>query len=79
MAKCKRLSKTNRTFWKHKIETNIARDKRVLRALRYRGWKVLRIKEHELRASLPKTIGKIKRLISAEKLSGNAFISTIQF
>jgi DNA mismatch endonuclease, patch repair protein len=62
--KCKRLSKTNVSFWKNKIETNIARDKRVSRLLRRQGWKVVRIREHELRASLSKTIEKIKKSLS---------------
>lgn len=63
--KCKRLSKTHKSFWKNKIETNIARDKRVSRALRRQGWKVVRIKEHELKSSLPKTVKKIRRVISS--------------
>jgi len=62
--KCKRLSKTNRSFWKKKIETNIARDKRVSRKLRRQGWKVVRIKEHELKASISKTVEKVKKAIT---------------
>lgn len=64
--KCKRLSKTHRSFWKKKIETNIARDRRVSRTLRRQGWKVLRIKEHELKFSLPTTVEKIKKFITAK-------------
>ena len=41
--------KDNRAFWWHKIRTNQARDRRVHRALRAKGWKVLRIWEHALR------------------------------
>lgn len=40
--------KTRAVFWKKKFETNKARDLRVNRALRRRGWHVLRIREHEL-------------------------------
>ncbi len=54
--KCKRLSKTHRSFWKNKIETNIARDKRISRKLRRQGWRVVRIKEHELKASISKVV-----------------------
>lgn len=61
--KCKKLSKTHKNFWKNKIETNIARDKKVSRILRGQGWKVMRIKEHELKASMSKTIEKIKKII----------------
>lgn len=41
--------KTNAAFWRDKIATNKARDRRVNRALRGRGWSVIRIWEHELR------------------------------
>jgi DNA mismatch endonuclease (patch repair protein) len=61
--KCKRLSKTHKIFWKNKIETNIARDKRVSRALQRQGWKVIRIKEHELKSSVSKVIERVKRVI----------------
>lgn len=61
--KCKRLSKTHRNFWKNKIETNIARDKRISRQLRKQGWKVIRIKEHELKASVSKVVEKVKRIV----------------
>ncbi len=63
--KCKRLSKTHRSFWKHKIETNIARDKRVSRQLRREGWKVIRIKEHELKASVSKVVKKVVDKLSS--------------
>lgn len=40
--------KTNAAFWRKKIETNRACDKRVNRLLRQRGWTVLRVWEHAL-------------------------------
>jgi DNA mismatch endonuclease, patch repair protein len=46
--------KDNRAFWWHKIRTNQARDRRVHRALRANGWKVLRIWEHCLRRATAK-------------------------
>lgn len=48
--------KDNRAFWWHKIRTNQARDRRVHRALRARGWKVLRLWEHDLRAASRKGV-----------------------
>lgn len=39
---------TNREFWQRKIAGNRARDRRVGRLLREKGWKVVRIWEHEL-------------------------------
>ena len=41
--------KTNAKFWRDKIATNRARDRRVNRALRRLGWTVVRVWEHELR------------------------------
>jgi DNA mismatch endonuclease, patch repair protein len=38
----------NAAFWRRKIEGNRARDRRVDRALRAAGWRVLRIWEHAL-------------------------------
>jgi DNA mismatch endonuclease, patch repair protein len=39
----------NREFWQRKLDANRKRDRRVTRELRRRGWRVLRIWEHELR------------------------------
>jgi len=39
--------KRNGTFWRKKIEANIARDRRIDTLLRNAGWKVVRIWEHE--------------------------------
>lgn len=38
----------NRAFWKRKLESNCRRDQLVNRTLRRRGWKIIRIWEHEL-------------------------------
>lgn len=40
--------KTNAAFWRRKISTNRTRDRLVTRALRARGWRVVRIWEHAL-------------------------------
>ena len=40
--------KNNAAFWRIKLEKNIARDRLVTRTLRSKGWRVLRIWEHEL-------------------------------
>lgn len=40
--------KTNAAFWRKKLATNKARDQLVTRTLRKRGWRVLRIWEHDL-------------------------------
>jgi DNA mismatch endonuclease (patch repair protein) len=46
--KCFIRPETNRGFWNKKIDSNVKRDKAVNAELRGRGWKVLRIWEHEL-------------------------------
>lgn len=40
---------TNAVFWLAKITGNKARDRRVNRLLRAKGWTVVRVWEHELR------------------------------
>lgn len=40
--------KNNRVFWKHKLDANKRRDRMVNRVLRAKGWRVLRVWEHEL-------------------------------
>jgi DNA mismatch endonuclease (patch repair protein) len=37
------LPKTNRSFWKRKIESNKRRDRRIARLLRKQGWHVITI------------------------------------
>jgi len=39
--------KTNSQWWRNKILNNVARDRRTDEVLETRGWKVLRIWEHE--------------------------------
>ena len=38
----------NRAFWRRKLTANKARDQIVTRTLRRAGWRVLRVREHEL-------------------------------
>lgn len=39
--------KKNGAFWRHKIESNMARDSRIDAALEEEGWMVVRVWEHE--------------------------------
>jgi len=41
--------KANAAFWRKKISANRTRDRLVTRTLRRRGWRVLRVWEHELK------------------------------
>lgn len=54
--------KSNRGFWIPKIERNIARDKAVNRALRARGWAVLRFWDDQIIAKAPQCA---KRVLNA--------------
>jgi DNA mismatch endonuclease (patch repair protein) len=54
--------KSNRAFWQRKFAQNSARDKRVNRELKERGWKVLRCWEHDVEQNLKKVIGQIKKM-----------------
>jgi DNA mismatch endonuclease, patch repair protein len=54
--------KGNAEFWALKLKTNKDRDLRVGRMLKVKGWKVMRIWEHELRrANLPLLVARLKR------------------
>ncbi|SRR5579883_220558 len=50
-------------FWYKKLLRNRARDKRVLRTLRSRGWKVLVVWEHQIENAPSKTMARIKRFL----------------
>lgn len=58
--KCFRLPKQNRFFWKTKIEGNQRRDRSVNGRLRRMGWKVIRIRECQLK-NKRSVLEKIKR------------------
>lgn len=40
---------TNKSFWNKKIDSNVKRDNVVNSELKRKGWKIIRIWEHELR------------------------------
>jgi DNA mismatch endonuclease (patch repair protein) len=47
------------TFWKKKINENRRRDQRNFRKLRRKGWKVLRVWDHQIKKDLPRVVEKI--------------------
>lgn len=63
--KCYRRPKTNRKFWDKKRTDNMARDKRVNRELRQRGWRVIRIWQHSLKKSPTTCLNRIRRALSS--------------
>lgn len=59
---------TNKLFWSAKVKTNRSRDALSSRVLRQKGWRVLRIWEHDL-----KHCGRVlKRICEALAKNGNA-------
>ncbi|MBN1830179.1 MAG: very short patch repair endonuclease [Deltaproteobacteria bacterium] len=56
-----RMPATNRKYWNQKIARNVQHDGIVGRELRKRGWKVVRIWEHELQGGKELT-RKMKRI-----------------
>jgi len=56
---------TNRKFWTEKLRRNAARDKRVARMLRRKGWRVVRIWEHDLQEQPHKAVFRIVRELGA--------------
>lgn len=68
-----RMPEDNREYWEKKFERNRARDKKVTRELRAKGWTVLRIWEHDIKTAPKKIVRRIRRaLVKAEtaRLSG---------
>lgn len=58
--------KNRAAFWLAKLTGNKARDRKVNRLLRAKGWTVLRIWEHELsRKNLPRLLSRLNRLRSS--------------
>lgn len=62
-----RLPKTNRKFWKEKIDSNRKRDDLNFRAIRKAGWKPLVIWECNIRKNATKTFHKITNTICPNK------------
>lgn len=58
------LPSVRRAFWRHKLRRNRLRDAAVNRGLAGRGWRVLRIWQHELlRRNEPRLVARIDRAL----------------
>ena len=58
--------KARRAFWDAKIADNKARDRRIDRALRAAGWRVLHIWEHALTpGQLGRTLARVKAAVTS--------------
>jgi DNA mismatch endonuclease (patch repair protein) len=59
------IPKSNRDFWTAKVRNNRRRDRKVVRELRNRGWKVRRIWESSLRRQPRRQARRITALIQS--------------
>ncbi len=60
-----RMPRSNRKFWVAKIGRNKERDWATRRELRARGWRVVRVWEHELKTRPGAAVGRVARAILA--------------
>ena len=66
--RCGSLPTSNREYWKAKIERNTRRDRLQTKELKGRGWSVLRVWEHDLRAgTLERVVRRIKTQLSRQR------------
>lgn len=56
-----RMPSSNVGYWNSKIEKNKARDKKITKILKIKGWKVIRIWEHEIKSG--KLDRKLKQIV----------------
>ena len=59
----KKEAKNYKDFWKKKIIINRERDKKVNRALKKQGWKVIRFWKSEIKKDIDKCLEKISTLL----------------
>lgn len=58
--KCYKAPKSNKNYWKDKLKSNIARDKKNNLALKEKGYKIIRVWSHELKNEIPNKIKKLR-------------------
>ena len=61
------IPKSNRGYWEKKLARNRTRDQEVESYYEEKGWKYLRIWEHELKQDFQQAIEKIKSFINEAK------------
>ena len=62
--KCFKEVKSNKKYWKNKIDSNVKRDKAQNKFLVKNGWKVIRVWEHEINNNVEKIKNKILKKIN---------------
>jgi DNA mismatch endonuclease (patch repair protein) len=64
-AKHCRMPASNRKYWVAKIERNVRRDSLTRKTLQSKGWKVLRVWEHELKRRPQQVMRKVAEAIGS--------------
>ncbi|WP_082890314.1 very short patch repair endonuclease [Halotalea alkalilenta] len=59
--------KTRTEFWMNKINGNVARDHSNNEALKSEGWQVIRIWEHEIKASLEDSVARVVEVLEEQR------------
>lgn len=62
--RCRKVPSSNKIYWRAKVARNRRRDREMSRVLRERGWRVLRIWEHSLRAGGGRAVSRLVALLS---------------
>ncbi len=65
--KCFRPPKSRESYWTPKIQKNLERDIRIRAMLRAKGWKVIRVWEHEVNKKPQKAIKRVLIALSKTK------------
>jgi DNA mismatch endonuclease, patch repair protein len=60
--KCYREPASRKKYWLPKIENNVIRDRKNTKVLKERGYKVLKIWEHDIPKKIDRIINKIKKI-----------------
>ena len=62
------MPKTNKEFWGNKITANKRRDRKVDTLLRLRGWRVVRIWEHDTRRQLDRAVRRVEKALKQTQI-----------
>lgn len=62
--KCYRQPKSNVGYWKRKVKKNIIRARKVNLALKQRGWRIIRIWEHDVKRAKSNVVRKIVKAMA---------------
>jgi len=63
-ARCYRAPKTNDAYWQMKVNRNRERDKRTTKECRARGWRVVRLWEHDILRAPDRCARKLAKIIA---------------